>query len=61
MNERTRCLRCGDVIGVYERMVVLADGVPRETSLLNEPIRPVGECYHHACFPEQLPATRPGG
>jgi hypothetical protein len=41
------------VIGVYEPMVVLADGESRETSLLNEqPEGPVGNCYHRACFHE---------
>jgi len=41
------------VIGVYEPIVVLAEGDSRETSLLNEPReQPLGDCYHRACFHE---------
>jgi hypothetical protein len=54
MDERLRCRRCEDVIGVYEPMIVEADGTHRETSLLKEP-DPEGECFHRACFLESEP------
>jgi hypothetical protein len=48
-----RCRLCDEVIGVYEPLVVLLDGVPRRTS------RPVAEaeqliapCFHADCFAE---------
>ncbi len=51
MDERLRCRWCSDVIGVYEPMVVHAEGESRETSLLNEqPDGPIGDCYHRPCF-----------
>jgi hypothetical protein len=52
LEERLRCNRCGDVIGTYEPMVVLADGQARETAKAAEQdiARSVGECYHHACY-----------
>jgi hypothetical protein len=50
--ETLRCNRCGDVIGTYEPMVVLADGQARETAKAAEQdiARSIGECYHHACY-----------
>jgi hypothetical protein len=47
-----RCHHCGDVIGVYEPMIMLADGQARNTSRATEPLgrEPVGECYHRACY-----------
>jgi hypothetical protein len=33
---RTLCASCGDVIGVYEPMVVLTDGCARTTSIAAE-------------------------
>lgn len=52
MISKLRCHHCDDVIGVYEPMVVLADGQTRNTSRAAEQDtgRPVGECYHHACY-----------
>jgi hypothetical protein len=46
------CRDCGDVIGAYEPMVVLTDGLARSTSRAAEPKdeRLVGECYHGACY-----------
>jgi hypothetical protein len=32
--DRVRCSRCGDLIGVYEPMVMLADGAPPRLSAL---------------------------
>ena len=53
MEEQLRCRRCRDVIGVYEPMVVLAEGEARETSVLNEALEgPLGDCYHRRCFDE---------
>jgi hypothetical protein len=52
MEETLRCRHCDDVIGVYEPMVVLTDGQPRNTSRAAEQDHgpSVGECYHHACY-----------
>ena len=60
VRERMACHRCKDVIGVYEPMVVLADGRVRETSLAREPgVRASDhECYHRACF-DEMQAERP--
>jgi hypothetical protein len=48
------CHHCGDVIGVYEPLVTLADGQPRETSraleLGNAEHRTDGACYHRSCY-----------
>ena len=52
--EWLRCTYCGKLIGMWEPMVVCADGVTRETSILNEQSegdgRPAGDCYHSDCF-----------
>jgi len=50
--EAVRCEHCGDVIGVYEPMVVRGGEDARETSLAAEPGLPVpsSQCYHRACF-----------
>lgn len=46
------CTHCGDVIGVYEPLVLSGDGEDRETSLAAE--RDVGLAraahYHRACY-----------
>jgi hypothetical protein len=49
---RPRCCRCGDVIGVYEPMILLSEGRPRSTSRLAEQHLhgPLNECYHDACY-----------
>jgi hypothetical protein len=51
-NGTWRCHHCDDVIGVYEPMIVLADGRARRTSRAGEqnPGAHLGECYHHACY-----------
>jgi hypothetical protein len=55
-NRSPRCAACGDVIGVYEGLVHVIDGVSRSTSRAAE--RGVtssdGNCYHLGCF-ERLP------
>jgi hypothetical protein len=48
-----RCLHCGEVIGVYEPMVVLVDGQARSTSRAaaeQDEEALAGERYHHACY-----------
>jgi len=45
------CKHCGDVIGVYEPMIVVIEGQTRETSRAAEPGLGdvLGDCYHGAC------------
>jgi hypothetical protein len=52
MSEMLRCRHCGEVIGVYEPLVMLVDGRARETSRALEPATDgrVGDCYHRACY-----------
>jgi hypothetical protein len=52
MNIAVRCGSCGDVIGVYEPIVVVVEGGPRTTSGAAEPelTREAAECYHHNCY-----------
>jgi hypothetical protein len=52
MNETWRCHQCGDVIGMYEPLITLVDGQPRETSrAVAQSTAVVGEeCYHRACY-----------
>lgn len=46
------CGRCGEVIGVYEPLVLCRDGMTRVTSIAAEPgVASVGgEMYHRACY-----------
>lgn len=50
------CDRCAERIGVYEPMIVVLGGLPRETSRAAEPEigLPRGERYHRACYLESL-------
>jgi hypothetical protein len=52
MSRILRCQRCEDVIGVYEPMIVVVDGQPRETSRAADGAAgaPTGACYHRSCF-----------
>ncbi len=52
MDMTPRCIQCGDVIGAYERMVLLADGRARRTSRSSERARElsVGERCPDACY-----------
>jgi hypothetical protein len=52
MSDRLLCHHCGEVIGVYEPLLVLVDGRIRETSRALEPDAAgrVGDCYHRACY-----------
>ena len=50
-----RCEHCGDVIGVYEPMLIVEDGEVRETSRLREQAADcepasVEGCFHELCF-----------
>jgi hypothetical protein len=47
-----RCQHCNDVIGVYEPMVVVHNGAPRETSRAAEQDDGGldGELFHAACY-----------
>jgi hypothetical protein len=51
MSRRLLCPVCGDVIGVYERLLVIAGGSVRASSLAGEPSLRSGEqvVVHHAC------------
>lgn len=44
------CRFCGDVIGVYEPLIVLREGEARETSRAARHGRLCGELYHRACY-----------
>jgi hypothetical protein len=57
MNDAPRCHRCRDVIGVYEPMILLADGAARETSRAAEPDAATrGDSYHGSCYAELVDA-----
>jgi hypothetical protein len=47
-----RCSHCEEPIGVYEPLITLADGHPRETSRAAEPhfVSHGVRCYHRNCF-----------
>jgi len=49
--DRIRCPRCGDVIGVYEPLVIRYTAGPHRTSIAAEPhLFPISaDCYHAAC------------
>lgn len=53
-----RCDHCGDIIGVYEPVTVLAAGVPRETSVAAEPSLTTSpnRRFHRRCFEAGGPA-----
>lgn len=59
MKHELRCQHCGDLIGVYEPLVRLADGHPHETSRAAHP-NP-GDCgvpcFHRSCY-EQVGASQ---
>lgn len=63
MEEISRCERCGDVIGVYEAVVVVReDGTALTSSYAAEPrlARGRGEHYHHACYAALGPSDGAG-
>jgi hypothetical protein len=46
-----RCAHCGEVIGVYEPLVAMVEGVPYKTSRAAESgLLPTGATYHGACY-----------
>ena len=59
MQQPMRCARCGDVIGIYEPLVLLADGLARTTSAASEPRvgEEPGEHFHRACYSAGAPAS----
>lgn len=49
-----RCRRCGDVIGVYEPLVMCENSHSRTTSQAAEPgLNMAGIYYHRPCFAER--------
>jgi hypothetical protein len=49
--ERPRCPVCDDIVGVYEPLVHLGEGIATRTSRAVEPeICSSGECFHVACY-----------
>ena len=51
MTGRVFCPLCGDVIGAYERLLVIGGGSARLSSLIREPMLGSGEdvIVHQAC------------
>lgn len=57
MNRFLTCDECGDVIGVYEPLVVVADDEALETSQAACPeVAATGARYHRACYAERVGA-----
>jgi len=52
------CRRCRDVIGGHEPVVVVTEGEPRHTSVLNEQQPLPRNSFHRDCFYEVLQAFR---
>jgi hypothetical protein len=54
MRDELRCRHCGDLIGVYEPLIMLADGRAQETSRLAHPhpLSAAELCFHRGCYPE---------
>jgi hypothetical protein len=52
MDQICKCPCCGEVIGVYEPLIVVEDSGPRSSSFAAEPqlARAGGERYHRACY-----------
>jgi hypothetical protein len=52
MREALHCGDCGELIGVYEPVIVVSSGAARETSHAAEPtLRPgEGQHFHQACY-----------
>jgi hypothetical protein len=49
--DAVRCMHCGDVIGVYEPLIVYQGSEPVLTSLAAHPaLNDTGAHYHHSCF-----------
>ena len=56
MPQKVRCEYCGEVIGVYEGLVLATDDEVRETSRAAEPNLPLESAapYHRACYLERF-------
>lgn len=52
-----RCGHCGDAIGVYEPLVLLADHQARTTSAAAEPhiAEEPGKLFHRSCYSKSQP------
>lgn len=53
MDQVLRCGHCGDVIGIYEPLVLVENGRARQTSCAAEPqllAHEAGTHYHRACY-----------
>ena len=52
MRDELRCQQCGDLIGVYEPMIRMAETGPQETSRAAHPDPGAAgvECFHASCF-----------
>ena len=51
-DDRLRCVYCGDVIGVYERLVCVVEGQAEESSRAAQPALSAGSpglIYHAVC------------
>ncbi len=50
--QQIRCRICGEIIGMYEPMTVVANGIVRLTSRAAEavPADSLRNCFHAACF-----------
>lgn len=59
MAARLICDHCAEVIGIYERLVVVMDGEARETSRAAEPAitSMSAERYHFSCYLERARAA----
>jgi len=59
--EPLRCVHCQELIGIYEPMVVVADGVPVRTSgaALSGDELLAGEHFHSDCFADRGPDQPP--
>ncbi len=49
---RPRCQHCGEIIGVYEPLVLVREGTPYTTSIAAEAhlFPTVEACYQRACY-----------
>ena len=56
VDEAFRCKQCGDVIGVYEPLVVCTEDVARTTSRAAEPSCTPADSthYHRDCYTAEL-------
>jgi hypothetical protein len=55
-----RCQHCGEIIGVYEPLVLVREGAPHTTSIAAEArlFPTVHACYHGACYEHRASSDR---